>query len=403
VGGETLERIAFQQIEQALASGGAVSALDLLARKFIAEKQYPQLFETRLMEKRLELGLPLIQIGAIEDLPEPARASYEEEVRRAARETGALFLADGDIARAWPYFRAIGERQTIAAALEAAPAALDKTAPSGPAPSRPDVDALIDIALGERVHPRKGLELVIGRHGICRAITYFEQFPDLEDRQACLTLLVETLQAELVANLKNAIARREGRPPTTNSIAELIAGRDWLFGEFDTYTDTSHVINVVRFAVDLQDAGTIRLALELCAYGERLSPQFRMRGEPPFDDIYCDHAVYLRALLNQDVDAAVEHFKNKIAASGFTEGEFDPRVAVQCAQVLVNFLARLGRYAEAVQVWLEHLSHVPAGRLACPTLFQLCQLAGDSRRWMELARQRGDLLSFVAGAIQVNG
>jgi hypothetical protein len=31
----------FDLIEQAVASGGPASALDLLARKFLAEKQYP--------------------------------------------------------------------------------------------------------------------------------------------------------------------------------------------------------------------------------------------------------------------------------------------------------------------------------------------------------------------------
>ena len=189
---------AFDLVEKALASGGPACALDLLADKFIREQQYPQLFETRLMQKRLELGLPLIQLGAMEDLPEPARSSYEGGVRRAARETGTLFLAAGDIAHAWPYFRAIGERETIASAIE-------RSEPGQ------QTDALIDIALGERVHPRKGLELVIAQHGICRAITYVEQFPNLEDREACLILLVRTLHSELVANLKSAICARERR------------------------------------------------------------------------------------------------------------------------------------------------------------------------------------------------
>jgi hypothetical protein len=98
-----------------------------------------------------------------------------------------------------PYFRAIGDRETIAAAIET-------TEPGK------YVDASIDIALGQRVHPRKGLELVIAQHGICRAINYFEQFPDLE--------------------------QREGETPASNNIPELIAGRDWLFGEFDAYVDT---------------------------------------------------------------------------------------------------------------------------------------------------------------------
>ncbi len=263
----------YHLIEQTVASDGPASALDLLALKFLAEKQYPRLFETRLMQKRLELGLPLIQLGAIEDLPEPGRSSYEAAVRAAARETGALFLSDGDIPHAWPYFRAIGDRETIATAIE--------TAEAGD-----HIEALIDIALRERVHPRKGLELMIAQHGICRAITYFEQFPDLEHREACLILLVRTLHEELAANLKRAIGQREGAAPVTTGIRELIAGRDWLFGEYDAYVDTSHVINVIRFAVDLLDPAAIRLALELCEYGAHLSQQFKMRGEPPFEDIY---------------------------------------------------------------------------------------------------------------------
>jgi hypothetical protein len=373
----------FDLIEKAVASGGAAAALDLLARKFLAEKKYPQLFETRLMQKRLELGLPLIQLDAIEDLPEPARSGYENGVRQAARETGSLFLADGDIQHAWPYFRAVGDRETVAAAIESAQ----------PGENGENNDALIDIALGERVHPRKGLELVIAQHGICRAITYFEQFPTLENREACLILLVRTLHAELAVNLKRAIEQREGAAPTSDSIPELMAGRDWLFGEFDTYADTSHVINVIRFAVDLEDENAIRLALELCQYGAHLSSQFKMRGEPPFEDIYRDHAIYLHALLGEDLDSAIEHFQSKIV------GQDDPMAMIRSAQVLVGLLVRRERYSEAVQISIEHLTRIAPNQLACPTLFQLCQLAGESERLKELARERGDLLSFTAGAI----
>jgi len=341
------------------------------------------------MQKRLELGLPLIQLGAIEDLPEPERSSYEVGVRKAARETGELFLAAGDIPHAWPYFRAIGERSTVASAIE-------------DAEPGEQTDALIDIALGERVHPRKGLELLIAQHGICRAITYFQQFPNLEDREACLILLVRTLHAELVANLKRAIERREGSTPgstlgstlSSNNIGDLIAVREWLFGEFDAYIDTSHVIDVIRLAPDLEDQNAIRLALELCEYGAHLSPQFKMRGEPPFEDIYRDHAIYLRALLGDELRAAIGHFQDKIQV------QEDPMRAIQSAQVLVGLLVRRECYPEAIQISLEHLSGVASTQLACPTLFQLCQLAGDSARLMELARERGDLISFAAGAIQ---
>jgi hypothetical protein len=214
-----------------------------------------------------------------------------------------------------------------------------------------------------------------------------------------LILLVRTLHAELVLNLKRAIEQREGQAPASNNIAELITGRDWLFGEFDAYVDTSHVINVIRFALDLrnqdvQDRNAIRLALELCEYGAHLSSQFKMRGQPPFEDIYRDHAIYLHALLGESLDSAIEHFRTKIAAQD------DPMLAIQSSQVLVGLLVRHERYQEAVEISLEHLSGIAPNQLACPTLFQLCQLAGDSGRLKELARERGDLLSFAAGAIQ---
>ncbi len=376
---------AFDQIEHAVACGGPAPALDLLAQKFLTEKRYPQLFEARLMQKRLELGLPLIQLGAMDDLPEPERGSYEDGVRQAARETGALFLADGDIPHAWPYFRAIGDREAVAAAIE-------NLAPPGQ-----QMDAWIDIALGERVHPRKGLELMIAQHGICRAINYFEESPDLEDREACLILLVRTLHSELIANLTHAIASHEGQAPPANSISELIQSREWLFGEFDAYVDTSHLINVIRFALDLRDEDTIRLALELCDYGTHLSAQFRMHGEPPFEDIYRDHALYLHAILGEDFLFAIEHFRAKIVSQD------DPLRAIQSAQVLVALLVRQERYQEAIQVSLDYLSGISTSQLAGPSLFQLCQLADDCDRLKEIARQRGDLLSFAAGAIQANG
>jgi hypothetical protein len=132
----------------------------------------------------------------------------------------------------------------------------------------------------------------------------------------------------------------------------------------------------------------------MCEYGSHLSPQFRMRGELPFEDIYRDHAIYLRALLGDAVDPAFEHFREKIAAQD------NPAGAAQSAQVLVSLLVRRERYQDALRISQEHLSGVAPSQLACPTLYQLCQLAGDSRRLKELARERGDLLSFAAGAIQ---
>jgi hypothetical protein len=292
----------FDLIGRAVASGGPASALDLLARKFLADKQYPRLFETRLMQKRLELGLPLIQLGAIDTGPEPARTQYESGVRKRR-------VRPGGCSSRTATFNTLGRISALS-------------------------------AIGKRSRPRsRPLNTSINR----ASRQYFEQFPDLDHREECLILLVRTLHAELAVNLKQAIEQRE---------------------------------------------------LEPCEYGAHLSPQFKMRGEPPFEDIYRDHAIYLHGLLQEDLDGAIEHFKSKIVAQD------DPMSAIRSAQVLVGLLVRRERYQEAMQISLQHLSSVAPDQLACPTLFQLCQLAGDSERLKVLARERGDLLSFVAGAIQ---
>jgi hypothetical protein len=90
----------------------------LLIEKFREEKKYPLVFEARLMKSRHALGLPLIQNERLEDLPEAKRVVHERDFMAAAREVGGLFLADGDIPRAWPYFRAIGDSAPVAAAIE---------------------------------------------------------------------------------------------------------------------------------------------------------------------------------------------------------------------------------------------------------------------------------------------
>ena len=63
---------------------------------------------------------------------------------------------------------------------------------------------------------------------------------------------------------------------------------------------------------------------------------------------------------------------------------------------------RLKRYGEALEVSLEYLRDVVPGQLACPSALQLCDMAGDRERLRALARERGDLLSFAAAALQAN-
>ena len=161
---------AFDQVEQALRSGGSEAGFDFLLQSFREQKNYPMLFEAQLMKRRHELGLPLIQADSPDGLPEHTQRAYEQGTIEAAREVGSLYLADGQIPLAWPYFRAIGESKPVADAIERIEA-------------QEGIDAIIEIAFYEQANPRKGFELILANHGLCRAITSFSQYPSVEGRR----------------------------------------------------------------------------------------------------------------------------------------------------------------------------------------------------------------------------
>ena len=371
----------FELLEQTFRSHGPAAAFDLLIHKALQEKNYRLLFGARMMQTRHRLGLSLIETEPVTHLAGEPLAAYEQSLKDAARETGDLFLAHGDIANAWPYFKALGDRVPVAAAIEKA---------SG----GEQIERVIEIAFHEGVNPRKGFELILEHHGICSAITMFGNNRDYASRQECLRLLVRTLYSQVAAALKETIASVEGAAPDTINLPELMASRPWLFEGTSYYVDSTHLTSVLRFAPELEDPGTLRMALELADYGRRLAPMFHFRGDPPFEDTYADIGVYLRALLGEDVDQAIAHFRQKVSASDSAPGDTTP------AEVLIELLVRLNRYDEAIQSSLEFLPNSDGMHLSCPSAIQLCQMAADYERLRDLARERGDLLAFTAAVLQ---
>jgi hypothetical protein len=350
----------FDEIEQTIREQGPDAAFEHLIRRARDEGNFREVFAARVMQARHRAGLPLIETEGGANLP-------NEILFEAARETGALFLEAGDIPGAWPYFRAIGDTAPIAAAIETA----------GPGEH---LDAVIEIAYREGVNPRKGFELILEHRGICNAITWFGALPQGDARIACLNLLVRALYDELATAIRNHIARVEGAAPDTASVADLIAGRDWLFADNNYHTDTTHIASVLRFAPEIEDEATMRLALEIADYGTHLAPMYQYQGEPPFDNPYSDHAIYLRAILGQDVDAAIEHFRARSSESPFA------------SDVFVDLLIRLDRFEEAIAA--------SRGSEGTPSTLQICQMSGNFEALKEVAREKGDLLAYAAGVIQ---
>jgi hypothetical protein len=361
----------FDGLEQTSVSKGLGAGLDLLVRTLREQKRYQQIFELRLLQKRHALGLPLVFSGSISDLPAAVRDEYQAAVTEAAREAGNAYLADGDIVHAWPYFRAVGDPAPVAAAIEHVRSA-------------EEAERVLAIALVDGVSLRKGFELLLEHRGICQGVDFTLNCADRTNRIMFLQILVRTFHGQLTTHLKEAIAAAGQHVPATDSVVELIAGRDWLFDGGRLYIENSHLLSILQASSDLTDPETMRLVLDLAEYGQRLDPIYQNEAEPPFTNPFIDHAAHLRALLGEDVERSVAHFRQKLNAS-----------VPDSAEVLVSLLARLGRFAEAIAVSLEYLDGEAVDD--CPSALQLCQLAGDYQQLREIARRKGDVVGFAAG------
>src|SRR5262245_46132507 len=131
---------AFEELDT-LARHDPDAALRRLEDELRQRREYQGLFHALLLRARLKLGLPAVHSGKADDIPAPLQAPYEDAIREAGRTVGQLYLDDGDLAAAWPYFRMLGEPGPVAAALERG-TFRDEQFPQA-----------LEIALNEGVHP----------------------------------------------------------------------------------------------------------------------------------------------------------------------------------------------------------------------------------------------------------
>jgi hypothetical protein len=388
-----MEPHGFDELEQTLAAVGPAAAIDHLCADLRANKDYTALFYALLMKKRHELGVSPIPTGSAQDLPAAAHAAYEEAIREAGRLVGGLFLRDRNLPQAWLYFRMLGETEPMRQALE-------QYEPQ----EGEDLQPIVQIAFYEGVHPKRGLDLILSRFGICNAITTLSN-PELghpaDVRQYCLQRLVRALYAELRERLTAEVARQEGQPPaeaaappdTPGVVRRLIAGRDWLFGDDFYHIDVSHLSSVVQMSLHLTPCPELGLARELCAYGQRLSGRFLGAGEPPFEEQYHAYDHYLSVLTGENVEQGLSYFREQVEKNDLEA------VGTYPAEVLVTLLLRLNRPAEALAVSRKYLATVDPRRLTCPSITELCQQTGDYRTLAGVAREQGDPVHFLAGLL----
>ena len=379
----------YDDLNQTFQKEGAGTAIDRLCGILRAHKDYSNLFYALLLKKRHELGVSPIPTGPAQELPQAVHEEYEEAIRQAGRMVGELYLKEGNIPHAWAFYRMLAEPEPVRAALENA----------NPGEGE-DCQQLVDIALHQGVHPKKGFDLLLERFGICSAITTLggQEFPHgAEVRDYCIKRLVRALNDELRERLSAEIAHQEGKPSEVRSVSALIAGRDWLFQDDFYHIDVSHLGAVVQMSVHLGPSEELALARELCAYGQKLSPRFQYASDPPFENQYRDYGIYLAVLAGEDVEGGLAHFRAKAAQA-------DPEtVGTYPAEVLVNLLLRMDRPREALDIARQYLAKVDDRRLTCPGIAELCQRTGDYGILAEVAREQDNPVYFVAGLVAQKG
>ena len=404
----------FDELEAVQRANGGAAVLDALAASLRGAERYHELFESRLMAARQALGRPVNDRTSLDDLPPNVRDRLEVAYLDACREVGTAFLAQDRLREAWMYLRPLGEKQAVA----------EKIAQISVTPE--NVDLLVELSLHEGICPARGYELVLEHYGTCSAITMFDsvaQGRTREERAQLAQTLVRHVHRELSSNLRADLARRGDADQTSATtglsegdqatIPQLVADRDWLFADLNYHMDSSHLASTVRIARLAGDAPTLRMAWELCEYGRRLAAPYQFASEPPFRELYADSGRYFRALLGEDVEAALEFFATQARATtneaDSTEGastELTSTVAsgteasnIMAAEVYVALLARAGRADEAL---VASLAMLPVGAPTMDLAPNVWELAARAKRFdlvRDACRARGDLLGFAAALL----
>jgi hypothetical protein len=378
----------FEHLQSTLISQGAEAALDETAKLLREQKKFHELFEVLKMRLRKSLGLPLLAGESAEGLADEKRTKLEDGLIAACSEVGAALLAEGQIREGWMYLRPVGDKATAAKLLGQI------------ADTDENYEDLIDVCLHEGIDIGRGYGLVLDRYGTCNAITTYDSSLARRSRaeQApAAKALLKRVHDDLVASVKADIARQEGSQPRETTLRDLVQDRDWLFQENSYHLDTTHLAATVRIARVLSESDDLRLALDLTEYGRRLSQQFQYQGDEPFADLYPTHALYFQALLGENVEEAVAHFRLKAEMLDPQHHGYGP------IETLIDLLSRLGLNEEALAAAVKFgLSSIQPLGNASP-LVELARRAKGYEAVLAHCREKEDLLGFVAALVESEG
>lgn len=368
----------FEQLRQLTESKGIDAGLDYLEQFTRRQQEYSQLFEVLKMRVRKKMGLPILYSQTPDDLNDQQQRTLEDGLLAACREVGTLMFKKGDFVEGWAYLQPVGDKELNEKLIRSVQV------------DEENADALIDIAVSQGAAPGYGFKLLLEQFGTCNGITTFDTQAamfDLDGQRAMASELLNHLYDQLVENLVAVVNEAGGQlddPLTLGSILD----QNKELSEGSYVIDATHLASVVRISRILHDEADMTKAFELSRYGSYLPDDFQYPGQVPFENTYEDHLKYYGALLGQDADGAVNHFREKMK-------QHDPlqhgSVAIES---LVELLVRLDRRDEAISVMTQELlgKHAPMGIAPMPT--DVAQTGDQRETLMKFYESQGDLLGF---------
>lgn len=375
----------YDALQNSIQQDGIPATLQLLERILRRDQKFHELFEVLKMQLRHRFDLSLVDGDPGESLAAEQQKQYEDELVEACRDVGEALLAAGQIREGWMYLRPAVDRAELIRQL-AQVTVTDENR-----------DAVIEIALHEGIDVVRGYRLVLDHYGTCNAITTFQHFAhsgNAKDVQKAAAMLVEEVHRELLISVRSHVEREEGEVPESDNISDLIASRDWLFGEYSYHLDPSHLSSTVQAARYLRDPRFLRLAQQLTSYGERLHEQFQYPGDEPFGDIYPSHRLYFQAILGENQEESLAYFRERAQnIDAYEQGS-------QAAEIYIDLLARVGRPEEAIQAFLDLIPENVHTTGLAPDLLELARQASSYDKVLGVYRQRENLLGFASGLLE---
>lgn len=392
----------FATLAATVAAHGPQAMLDVLANSLRERRRWHALFDLRLLQARVALGLP--PTGDVGMLDEAARDRLDQATLAACREVGFPLLEEGHVAAGWMYLRAATEPAEVSRRL----AELASTLRDDDEAAAALLQEIVHVALWEGVDPALGIRLIMDSQGTCNSITAYEQVVarlPAARQQGAAAVLVDHLYHEIFTALAADIDRRglvsADRRAAATSIVDLLAAAGGLRDDPSFHVDVSHLQSVLRFARVCTARPVLEKAWELAVYACRLPEEVTYPGDPPFENVGQASRLFYAALLGRDTEEAVDFFRQAAAPENVLQGDTLP------ADTLTYLLWRLDRPGEAMHVALARPSDsgMPsifqaAGVL--PSLVELASKGNAVEALRDACRDRGDEITFAASYLTLN-